>query len=87
MKLIHRYEVQVMSGRPGYEHEQLSTIVTSFYRPYLDSGYQRMIVEMLEYGRFNEFIHDMIGTALTTGTKKFLRYKIISSRQIFSVIS
>ena len=67
MKLIHRYEARVMSGRPGYEHEQFSTVVTSFYRPHLDSGYQRMISEMLEYGRFDGFIHDMIGTAATTG--------------------
>ena len=66
MKLIHRFEVKVMSGEEN-QKEGPSTVITSFYRGHLDGAYQAMVSEMLEYGCFDNFVCSVIRSVVVDG--------------------
>ena len=72
MKLIHRYEVNVVSGRKGRANEKPSRVMTSFYRQHLDSAYQKMISDMMDYGRFDNFISSVIRSLVIDGKLFFV---------------
>ena len=64
MKLIHRYNINVTKG--DLEEPRLE-LVTSLYRPHVDSGYQSMLTDMLEARAFDAFICAMIQGLITQG--------------------
>ena len=67
MKLIHRYKLQIVSGLGDRPTETPSNVVASLYRGHLDASYQCMITEMLEYGRFDDFIGSVIRSTAVHG--------------------
>ena len=71
MKLIHRYELEINSGIEGRVAEKTSKVVVSFYREHLDTAYQQIIADMLDYGRFDGFIGSIIGTVVLNGELVF----------------
>ena len=54
MKLIHRLSLELTSK----QHPDCAVIkiTASFYRPFLDGSYQKMIADMMESGCFDNFI-------------------------------
>ena len=65
MKLIDRITLELF---PETKKEGEPVKVTaSWYRPYLDSGYKRMITEMLQSGCFDDFMRNIISQLLRDG--------------------
>lgn len=65
MQLIHRLELKVVSkldsSDAGLE------VTASFYRPFLDGGYQNMIAQMMDSGCFDGFIQSVIEQLVQSG--------------------
>ena len=65
MKLIHRLQLEVVSK---LDTTGASLHVTaSFYRPFLDGGYQSMISQMMDTGCFDGFIQSVIEQIVQSG--------------------
>ena len=57
MKLLHRFDVKLVTSK---ESENQMTIVTSFYRPFLDGTYKEMVSALLDDGVFDDFVASII---------------------------
>ena len=69
MKLIHRLQLELVSA-DNSEGKSL-TVTASFYRPFLDGGYQTMIIGMMDSGCFDGFMRSIIDQLVQTGICKF----------------
>ena len=78
MKLLHRYEAKIISGCQHRGDDKPVPVMTSIYREYLDAAYQQMIIEMLEFGRFDQFIGNMIRAVAVHG-----KYDLTKNRTVF----
>ena len=63
MKLLNRYDLQL--DDPGTE--RCLTIITSFYRRSIDSGYKQLIDSLLKQGCLDNYILILVQALLTTG--------------------
>ena len=65
MKLLCRRVLTL--GKQGYADDPCVEIVASFYRPYIDSGYQHMITTMVTAGEFDAFVGALLQGLLSHG--------------------
>ena len=65
MKLIHRVNATIFKA--GVEDGPTLSVSTSFYRPFLDSGYKAMISSLMDAGCFNILIEHAMDLVLTKG--------------------
>ena len=65
MKLIHRVNTTICQS--GVEDGPTLSVSTSFYRPYLDSGYKTMITGLMDAGCFNILIEHAMDLILMRG--------------------
>ena len=75
--LLYRYTIRVTPDgakvpdfSPGSEPSTAVvklTIVTSFYRKSVDSGYQRLVAQLADEGVFDDYIAALVMSLVTTG--------------------
>ena len=70
MKLIHRLELEVSSKEDV--HATAVKVTASWYRPFLDSGYQAMIAKMIDSGCFDGFMRSIIDQLVQPGERIML---------------
>ena len=76
MKLIHRMDIEICSETdPTSVHDlppRQMLVTASFYRPFLDSGYRSMIVNLMEAGCFDSLIEKAICLSAEKGAEMIL---------------
>ena len=65
MKLINRHEFKVVP-RKDVVREPFSFMI-SFYRTDLDGSYQKMIIDMMDVGCFDDFMGSVIRFVMNDG--------------------
>ena len=72
MKLIHRLDLEVSSK----EDVQATAVkvTASWYRPFLDSGYQAMVVNMIDSGCFDGFMRSILEQIIRAGKNNFFLF-------------